>query len=194
MKIEFWFLSMAFICLSSCKNQNSEDIWISKTNLGLENMHQEMLEPIQDLKSSDPKIYWFIVSWLNTNYKTPVWTGYGTKGWKEKTKKRGIDCSGFSRVMLAEMFNKKIRGGSQGIFKNYCKKKNETALRMGDLLFFKSPHSKNKRIVHMGVYLNDGNFVHATSAKSAALGLGLSINSLDENIWYNDLVAVGEVN
>ena len=123
MKIKFWFVSFAFICLSSCKNQNSEDILISETNLRLEDIHQEMLNPIQDLKTHDPKIYWFIVSWLNTNYKTPVWTGYGTKEWKEKTKKRGIDCSGFARVMLAEIFNKKIRGSSQGIFKKYCREK-----------------------------------------------------------------------
>jgi hypothetical protein len=45
-------------------------------SLTMEQTYAPMLAPIASLKSSDPKTYWFIVSWLNTAYKTPDWTGY----------------------------------------------------------------------------------------------------------------------
>lgn len=191
----FLFLS---ICLVSCNNKKSDNFseenpFATKENLALEDIHKEMLEPIIELKTSNPKIYWFIVSWLNTKYKTPNWKGYGTDGWKEKTKQRGIDCSGFSRVMQDQIFNKKIRGSSQGILNTYCKRRKRKHLELGDLVFFRAPYSKNNKVTHMGIYLIDDNFVHATSVKSAAIGLGLSINSLDEKIWSDDFIIGGSI-
>ena len=190
----FHFL-LVLIGLLSCKNQqgNNYNQFTTKENLALESKYEEMLSSISDIKSTDPEIYWFIVSWLNSNYNTPDWHGYGNEEWKEKTKKNGIDCSGFARVMQKEIFNKKIRGGSQGILDGYCNRKSTRKLEMGDLLFFRAPYSKNDRIVHVSVYLKDGYFVHATSAKSAAQGYGVMINSLDEENWKKELVTAGEI-
>ena len=64
---------------------------------------------------------------------------------------------------------------------------------MGDLVFFKAPGSKSKRAVHTGVYLFDDYFVHATSPKSAAKGLGLNINSLKEPFWKKDFITGAKV-
>jgi len=64
---------------------------------------------------------------------------------------------------------------------------------MGDLVLFKAPGSETNRIVHVGVYLMDDHFVHATSTRSAAEGLGLNVNSLDENRRASTLVAAGRV-
>lgn len=191
---------ISMLSLYSCKNHKNEtsitselDYLITKENLALEEIHKEMLDPIISLKTIDPKTYWFIVSWLNTKYRTPVWDGYGSDDWKEKTKQRGIDCSGFSRVMQDQIFKKRIRGGSQGILNDYCIKKKLKDLELGDLVFFRAPYSKGNKITHMGVYLIENNFVHATSAKSAAIGLGLSINSLDEKIWQDNFIIGGSI-
>ena len=166
---------------------------ITKENLALEEGYKEILYPIIDLKSEEPKVYWFIVSWLDTQYKTPIWKNYNATDWKVKTKKRGIDCSGFARVMQQEIFNKKIRGGSRGILKNYCKPIDEDDLKMGDLVFFRAPKTKNSKIVHTGIYLMDGYFVHATSRKSAVKGLGLNINGLQEKKWKREFVTGGTI-
>ena len=195
------FLLIVVILLLACRNNDNhqhtdqaiQSKWATKENIDLESRYSDMLEPIISIKSERPEIYWFIVSWLNTNYRTPNWRGYGSKEWKAKTKKRGIDCSGFARVMEDEIFNKKIRGGSQGILDHYCKRKSKKNLEMGDLLFFRAPYAKNDRIVHVGVYLKDHYFVHATSTKSAATGYGLMINSLEEENWSKEFVCAGEI-
>jgi cell wall-associated NlpC family hydrolase len=166
---------------------------VTEKDMVLEQSYKEMLQPIIDLKISNPNVYWFIVSWLNTNYNTPVWKGYGTKEWKEKTKRRGIDCSGFARVIQDKIFNKKIRGSSQGILDTYCKRKDTLSLEMGDLLFFRAPYGKNNKIAHVGVFLKERYFVHATSKKSASDGNGLMISSLDDENWKNEFVAAGEI-
>lgn len=167
---------------------------VSSELLQLEQYNQKLLSKIESLKVSDPEVYWFIVSWMNTNYRTPDWSDYeASNEWRIKTKKRGIDCSGFARVMQSELFNKKIRGGSQGILDTYCKRIDKNDLQMGDLLFFKAHGSTSRRINHVGIYLRDNIFVHATSPRSAAKGLGLNINSLNELFWIKDFVTAGRI-
>jgi hypothetical protein len=192
-RLSILLVMLILISVVSCKSEREKEkeidpIIISNELLELEETYEDLLQPILELKTSDPKIYWFIVSWLGTNYKTPSWKGYQNHDWQKKTKIRGIDCSGFVRVMQDKIFNRKIRGGSQGILNRHCNRKKVDDLELGDLVFFRAPRAKNNKIVHIGVYLLDGYFVHATSTRSAALGLGLNINSLDEKMWKRDLV------
>lgn len=174
-------------------NEDYQEVYISQEMLELEIEYIGMLEPILSLKTTEPKTYWFIVSWLKTAYKTPKWKGYKTDGWMATTKQRGIDCSGFSRVMLDQVFDKKVFGGSRGILAHFCTPIGLASLEMGDLVFFKAPYVKSDRIVHVGVYLQDNYFVHATSTGSAAKGFGLSVNSLEEDNWKKEFVTGGKV-
>ncbi|HRW76060.1 MAG: C40 family peptidase [Lewinellaceae bacterium] len=163
-------------------------------SLKMEAAYKDMLAPIATLKVSDPETYWFIVSWLNTAYRTPNWDGYRNyETWRKRTLKRGIDCSGFARVMQDRIFGRKIRGGSQGILDTQCKRVPKSELVYGDLVFFRAPRARNNRIVHVGVYLMDGWFVHATSTRSAAEGRGLMINSLAEENWAAEFVTGGKI-
>ena len=196
---------ITFLCLfllfGSCKNtpqainvEQSTADEIPREFLNLEQEYESLLKPIIRLKSEDPKTYWFIVSWLKTNHNSPPnWTGYGSPDWRSKTKKVGLDCSGFARVMQDQIFNRQVRGGSQGILDNYCKRIEKEELIKGDMVFFKAYKSKNKRVTHSGIYLIEGYFVHVTSKKSAAKGLGLNISSLEEPIWKEDFVAAGRI-
>ncbi len=164
-------------------------------SLTMEQTYAPMLAPIASLKTSDPKTYWFIVSWLNTAYKTPDWTGYENyEIWKAGRLKAGIDCSGFCRVMADRVFDKKIRGGSRGIYASQVDKISRNELQKGDLIFFTYPGSEDRtKIVHVGMYLMDDLFVHATSTRSASLGRGLSINSLNEKRWSGSYVGSGRI-
>lgn len=164
-------------------------------SLTMEQTYAPMLAPIASLKTSDPKTYWFIVSWLNTAYKTPDWTGYENyETWKAERLKAGIDCSGFCRVMADRVFGKKIRGGSRGIYETQVEKLDRNQLQKGDLIFFTFPGSEDRsKIVHVGMYLQDDLFVHATSTRSASKGRGLSINSLNEARWSGSYVGSGRI-
>ena len=151
------------------------------------------MAPILSLKKSKPKTYWFIVSWLNTNYKTPDWKNYNSDTWQKEAKIKGIDCSGFVRVMHDKVFGYEVMGPSRYLLSNYSKKITLSKAKMGDLVFFKAPNSQNNRIIHIGVYLMDNYFVHATSTKSAAKGFGLNVTSLEKKRWKDNLVAVGRI-
>ena len=173
--------------------QEINEVAVNQELLVLEAEYKEMLAPISVLKTSNSEIYWFIVSWLNTAYRTPNWKGYYSEEWMLKSKQNGIDCSGFSRVMLDQMFGQQVAGGSQGLLDRYCTPVGLSSLEMGDLVFFRAPYATSDRIVHVGVYLQDGYFVHATSPKSATKGLGLSVNSLQEENWAEEFVSGGRV-
>jgi hypothetical protein len=166
---------------------------ITKNMLKLEAEYPGLLEPILSLKKTKPKTYWFIVSWLGSHYDTPDWTNYGSDTWQKQAKIKGIDCSGLARVMHDKVFGYKIAGSSRGLLSKYSKKIKRSAAKMGDLVFFKTYQSESNRITHIGVYLMDNYFVHATSTKSAAKGLGLNVSSLEDKRWNDDLVAVGRV-
>lgn len=174
-----------------------EAVEVTTDLIGLEATYTERLAPIASLKTTHPDTYWFIVSWFGTNYKSPPkWDGFNDEdyeAWQVKTKERGIDCSGFSRVMLDRIFDKQVAGGSTTLLNKYSEKVERADAQMGDLVFFKSYGSDSDYITHVGVYLMEDQFVHATSTRSAAKGLGLNVNHLDDDRWKGRLVAVGRV-
>lgn len=170
--------------IESGKSRIYNPDFVMEDSLIMEQVYIKMLEPISTYKKSHPEIYWFIVSWLNTKYGTPNWNNYSTGQWRINTKATGIDCSGFARVFEYEIFDQKINGSSQRLLDKYSNRVKSSELTLGDLVFFRQydPEAPT-RIVHVGVYLYDGYFVHATSTGSASKGKGLNISSLSENHW-----------
>jgi cell wall-associated NlpC family hydrolase len=95
------------------------------------------------------------------------------------TSLQGMDCSGFARTIYANLFGIQLPHNSAAQF-SFPKLQNidEDELKTGDLVFF----SRKKRINHVGVYLGDGNFIHATN------GNGIMISSLDDQHWKTRMV------
>lgn len=94
--------------------------------------------------------------------------------------RRGMDCSGFSRTLYANLFGIELPHSSAEQFEfSKLHTVDEDALKTGDLLFF----SRRKRINHVGVYLGDGNFIHATN------GSGITVSSLNDELWKSQIVA-----
>lgn len=83
---------------------------------------------------------------LGTKY---VWGGNG---------KRGYDCSGFTKDVFKQYGVKLPRTSWKQA--KVGKKVSRKNLRKGDLIFFNS--RKQKRINHVGIYLGDGKFIHAS--------------------------------
>ncbi len=95
------------------------------------------------------------------------------------TSLNGMDCSGFARTIYANLFGIDLPHNSAAQFSfPKLQKIDEDELQTGDLVFF----SRKKRINHVGVYLGDGNFIHATN------GSGITISSLDDQHWKSRMV------
>ncbi len=86
-----------------------------------------------------------------------------------------IDCSSFTQVILRDVYNIKIPRNSQQQFdaSNKIEKEN---LKEGDLVFFNTV-SASMIITHVGVYVCNNKFVHASTSK------GVTINDLSEKYY-----------
>lgn len=98
--------------------------------------------------------------------------------------KSGIDCSGFTSVVMSEVYHKNFTGPSS-VMAIKSKRIERDELREGDLVFFKINGNK---VSHVGVYLSDGYFVHAT------LKRGVMISSLSEPYYARYYSEAGRVN
>jgi lipoprotein Spr len=116
-------------------------------------------------------LYSFIEEW----YGTPYLFG-GTNHY-------GIDCSAFTRQLYNDVYNISIVRTSIEQF-SQVEKIDPVELKEGDLVFFKI-HSHN--ISHVGVYLYDGKFVHASVSQ------GVVISDLGDTYWTRYYAGCGRV-
>ena len=103
--------------------------------------------------TSNMKLFNFVYDWIGTPYR------FGG------TSRKGIDCSAFTKELYSEVFNMDIERSSRDIFSMVNPVRRED-LKEGDLVFFKI-HSR--RISHVGIYLGNNRFAHA-SIKGVAIG------------------------
>lgn len=127
---------------------------------------------VEERDIDNAKLYAFIDEWYGTPYK------YGGKN------KSGIDCSNFSAQLYSTIYHKTLTGSSASIFKQ-CKSVSRNDLREGDLVFFKI---ENNEISHIGIYLQNNKFVHATTKK------GVMINDLNEAYYKKYYFKGGRIN
>jgi len=107
--------------------------------------------------TSNMKLFHFVYDWIGTPYR------FGGDS------RRGIDCSAFTKELYSNVFNMDIQRNSRDIFSMVSPVKRDE-LKEGDLVFFKI-HSR--RISHVGIYLGNNKFAHASSR-------GVAISSLDD--------------
>ncbi|HLR00963.1 MAG TPA: NlpC/P60 family protein [Sphingobacterium sp.] len=129
-----------------------------------DNLAKEYFSQIMGVAASataNTKLYQFVYEWLGTPYRLGG------------SSKNGIDCSKFSLALYENVFNTKIGFNSRNQYsKTTPVKKNE--LQVGDLVFFKI---RSRNITHVGVYLGNDKFAHASSSK------GVMISNLNEAYW-----------
>jgi cell wall-associated NlpC family hydrolase len=97
------------------------------------------------------------------------------------TTKRGMDCSGFARIVYDRLLGIDLPHNSINQFRfAELEKVPSSDMQTGDLIFF--GNNKKKRINHVGVYLSDGQFIHASSSQ------GITVSSLEDRYWKKRLV------
>ena len=103
------------------------------------------------------------------------------------TTKRSVDCSGFACVMYRKVYGKQLRRSSADILKYNCRKIGRADLREGDLVFFYTGKGRKKTPNHVGIYLKNGTFVHASTSR------GVIVSDLNEPYYLRTWLTGGRV-
>lgn len=111
------------------------------------------------------------------------WTGVSYRPGGDS--KQGTDCSGFTCRIYEKVYRTKLPRSTEE-----QKKESRTIgkrhLREGDLVFFTSKRSGNKP-AHVGIYLKEGKFVHASTSK------GVIVSSLQEKYYIDNWLSGGRI-
>ena len=110
------------------------------------------------------------------------WIGVPYRG--GGTTKRGIDCSGLTSAIYKKVYRKSLERNSDDQRKKDCRKVKKSKLKEGDLVFFHNGRKK-KRATHVGIYLKDRKFIHASTSQ------GVIISRLDEEYWKKHWLSGG---
>src|ERR1700742_3475278 len=120
--------------------------------------------------TSNMKLFNFVYDWIGTPYR------FGGNS------KKGIDCSAFTKELYTNVFNLDIKRNSRDIFSMVSPVRKDE-LKEGDLVFFKI-HSRS--ISHIGIYLGNDRFAHASSK-------GVAVSSLDDAYYSRYFYKGGRV-
>lgn len=89
--------------------------------------------------------------------------------------KQGTDCSGLTFQLYKSVYRLSLPRSSDQQ-REVCHKISRSKLQEGDLVFFSSPASR-KKVAHVGIYLKDGRFIHASTRQ------GVIVSHLDEKYY-----------
>lgn len=117
-------------------------------------------------------LYRFINNWTGVRYKL---------GGLDKS---GIDCSGFALLLQKDIYGKTLPRRSKDQA-DAVKNRSYDNLKEGDLIFFSFG---GREVDHVGVYLNDDFFVHASTTR------GVIIDDLTLPVYQKAIVKTGTLN
>ena len=96
-----------------------------------------------------------------------------------------IDCSAFTQVILKDVFDVVLPRTAQEQYKAAISI-NLNELQEGDLVFFKTG-SRSRQVSHVGVFLLNNKFVHASTSN------GVMISDLNDSYWRQHFKGCGRV-
>lgn len=118
-------------------------------------------------------LYIVSASWLGTRYK------YGGMS------RGGVDCSGLTCLIYKSVYKKDLPHNSAAILAECRKRIKKGELREGDLVFFRTDGKRSKTPNHVGIYLKENKFVHASSSK------GVVVSNMTDNYYVSNFIAAG---
>lgn len=156
--LRFFLLPVLVLLLASCGSNkvlyNPEEVAGLSRKLNVPIRNDDMNMPL----------YVEVSYWMGVPYR------YGGNT------KSGTDCSGFVGEVFRKVYGRQLDRSSDGQAKNNVHKVGKHKLKTGDLVFFRIA-AKSKKIDHVGIFLKDGLFIHASTSK------GVIVSSLDEDYY-----------
>ena len=102
------------------------------------------------------------------------------------TTRLGVDCSGLTSNIYRTVYRKRLERSSDHQRTEDCRKVRKAKLREGDLVFFHNGRNK-RRATHVGIYLKDGRFIHASTSR------GVIVSCLNEPYYKRCWMQGGRV-
>lgn len=118
-------------------------------------------------------LYINAAEWIGTPYRA----GGDTK--------RGTDCSGLVSQLYRKVYRTRLSRSTDGQLKE-SNKISRRNLREGDLVFFTGRNSR-KKVGHVGIYLKNGKFIHASTSR------GVIVSDLKEKYYTQHWLCGGRV-
>lgn len=166
-KILFVVILLSAFCLASCSSNKK----LSKKESAA-GLSQKLDIPVG--KKDDLELYTETAQWLGTPYR------YGGNT------RAGVDCSGFVCNIYKDVYGIKLERTVAGMYKANCHKISRNKLKPGDLVFFNTAKTK-KSLSHVGIYLKDDTFIHATTSS------GVRTSKLTEPYYKKRWISGGKV-
>lgn len=116
----------------------------------------------EEVKVEDRELADYYESWLGTPHRMGGMT------------KDGVDCSGFVYNVYKDVYKINLPRTADAMSKT-VNALDLSQMEEGDLVFFKNSNSKKAH--HVGIYLEDNNFVHTSSSR------GVMISNLSDKYW-----------
>ena len=153
-------------CLSSCHT--------SAPRLDYKALAQASVRLGVDIELQDNhKLYIHASEWIGTPYRAGG------------DSKRGTDCSGLVSQLYKKVYHTRLSRSTDGQLKESSKISRRN-LREGDLVFFTSRASR-KKVAHVGIYLKDGKFIHASTSQ------GVIVSNLREKYYTQHWLCGGRI-
>lgn len=118
-------------------------------------------------------LYSFVEDWYGVRYRLGG------------DSKKGIDCSAFARRLYENVFCVDLLRTAIQQFSMCRFMPTADSVQEGDLVFFKT---KGSHISHVGIYLKNNYFVHASSSR------GVMISNLNDIYWEKRFAGAGIIN
>ena len=125
-------------------------------------------------RHDNKKLYKELRRWLGTPYV-----------YADHTCGEGTDCSGMVMEVFQKVYGIKLHRNSAKMLEVNCQIIDLDDLREGDLVFFCT--NGEGRVSHVGIYLKDNKFVHASSSR------GVCVDDLRQNYYATHFHAAARV-
>lgn len=153
------------LCLSSCRT--------TAPSYNYKELAKAAVKLNMDIDMNDNHhLYVEVADWMGVPYR---YAG---------NSKRGTDCSGFTAQIYKKVYKKKLERSSDDQRDKDSRKVSRRNLQEGDLVFFSSGQSR-KKVAHVGIYLKNNKFAHASTSK------GVIVSNLDEDYYRRHWLSGG---
>lgn len=162
------------LCLDACRSGHKAAVKSEQVNnqVPTQTTNDWSRLEIELGPNDNANLYRELKSWLGTPYQYAGNT------------RSGVDCSGLVVQVFRTVYGKQLERNSARIFERNCRKIAQEDLREGDLVFFIT--NGGERINHVGIYLKEGKFVHASSH-------GVRVDDLLQRYYATHFEAAGRL-